>query len=197
VQLLREAGWEVRNERLVNIRTGEPMTAEFLANDPTVERFILFYKPALERLGMTVTVRTVDASQYGNRVRSRDYDIIIGTWLESLAPGDEQRDFWGSKAASEPGSQNLVGIKNRAVDKLVDRVVFAKNREELVAATHALDRVLLWNNYVVPEWTYPYVRTARWDRFSHPDVMPIYGLSAFPNLWWWNAAKAANTGGRQ
>jgi len=114
-----------------------------------------------------------------------------------LSPGNEQRGYWGSQAADQPGSRNLIGIKNPAVDKLIDRVVFAKSRVELVAATKALDRVLLWNNYIVPQWTYDKARAARWDRFSHPDKLPEYGASAFPIVWWWDAAKAAKTGGRR
>jgi microcin C transport system substrate-binding protein len=157
---------------------------------------MLFYKPALERLGMTVTIRNVDDSQYENRVRNWDYDMIVGSWPESLSPGNEQREFWGSKAADEVGSRNLIGVKNPAVDKLIERVIFAKSREELVAATRALDRVLLWNNYVVPHWDYPFSRTARWDRFRHPDNMPEYGADAFPTIWWWDPAKAAKVGGR-
>ena len=196
-RLLREAGYEIRNQKLVNAKTGEPMTVEMLATDPNTERFMLFYKPSLERLGMTVTVRSVDGAQYENRERTWDYDIVIGSWAESLSPGNEQREYWGSKAANEAGSRNLIGIKNPAVDKLIERVIFAKSREELVAATRALDRVLLWNNYVVPNWTYPFLRTARWDRFRHPDELPKYGASAFPIVWWWDAAKAAKTGGRQ
>jgi microcin C transport system substrate-binding protein len=196
-RLLREAGYEIRNQRLVNAKTGEPMTVEFLFDEPVFERFALFYKPILERLGIGVTVRTIDEAQYENRVRAFDFDIIVGSWGESLSPGNEQRGRWGSAAADQPGSSNFVGIKNPAVDKLIDRVVFAKSREELVAATKALDRVLLWNHYVVPQWTYGKLRTARWDRFSHPDKLPEYGVSAFPTVWWWDAAKAAKTGGRQ
>jgi microcin C transport system substrate-binding protein len=198
LRLLREAGYEVRNQKLVNAKTGEPLTVEFLNDDPTGERLALFYKPALERLGVTVTVRTVDEPQYEQRERNWDYDVItITSWGESLSPGNEQREYWGSKAADEPGSRNLVGIKNPTIDKLIDRVIFAKNREDLVAATHALDRVLLWNHYVVPQWTYGKVRTARWDRFSRPVELPKYGQGAFPTVWWWDAAKAAKTGGRQ
>jgi microcin C transport system substrate-binding protein len=196
-RLLREAGYEIRNQRLVNTKTGEPMTVEFLDEDPSTERFVLFYKPALERLGIGVSVRIIDDAQYQNRLRQWDFDIISQLWLESLSPGNEQREFWGSKSADDPGSQNVVGIKNPAVDKLIDRVVFAKSREELVAATHALDRVLLWNNYMVPQWTYRYDRTARWDRFGRPDKMPEYATSAaFPTIWWWDAARAAKIGGR-
>jgi microcin C transport system substrate-binding protein len=141
-------------------------------------------------------VRTIDDAQFENRMRAFDFDIVVGSWGESLSPGNEQHGYWGSQAADQPGSRNLIGIKNLAVDKLVDRVVFAKSREELVAATKALDRVLLWNNYVVPQWSNDKLRTARWDRFSHPDKLPEYGASAFPTVWWWDAAKAAKTGSR-
>jgi microcin C transport system substrate-binding protein len=142
-------------------------------------------------------VRTVDNSQYENRIRSWDFDIIMPVWAESLSPGNEQREFWGSQSADEASSQNYVGIKNPAVDALIDKVIFAKNRDELVAATHALDRVLLWNHYVVPQYTNDKWPTARWDRFSHPDPMPKYGIDEFPTIWWWDEAKAAKTGSRQ
>jgi microcin C transport system substrate-binding protein len=173
------------------------MTLEILTEEPTIERIILFYKPSLERLGIGVSVRTVDDPQYENRLRSWDFDMIIGTWPESLSPGNEQRDYWSSQAADTPGSRNYIGIKNPAVDALIERVIFAKNRAELVAATRALDRVLLWNHYVVPQFTYDKSRTARWDRFSRPDPLPKYGASAFPTVWWWDAEKAAKTGTRQ
>jgi microcin C transport system substrate-binding protein len=189
--LLREAGYEVRNTKLVNTKTGEPMTVELLTEQPTFERVMLFYKPSLERLGMTVVIRTVDDSSYENRLRQWDFDIIIYSWGESLSPGNEQRGFWGSRAADQPGSRNIVGIRNPAVDALIDRVIFAKNRAELVAATRALDRVLLWNFYVVPQWTYGKVRAARWDRFGRPATMPEYGMAAFPTIWWFDVDKAA------
>jgi microcin C transport system substrate-binding protein len=199
VRLLREAGYEVRDQKLVNGKTGEPLTVEMLnsASSPSnFERVMLFYKSALERLGVAATVRSVDDVQYENRERNWDFDLILGSWPESLSPGNEQREYWGSKAADQVGSRNLIGVKNPAVDKLIDRVVFARNREELVAATRALDRVLLWNNYVVPHWTYPFLRTARWDRFSHPEELPKYGRGAFPTVWWWDPAKAAKAGGK-
>ena len=191
LRLMKEAGYEVRNQKLVNAKSGEPLTVEFLASDPTSERFVLFYKPSLERLGIAVTVRTVDDAQYENRLRQWDYDVITGSWPQSLSPGNEQRSFWSSQAADQPGSRNYAGIKNPAIDALIDRVIFAKDRAELVAATKALDRVLLWNFYVVPQWTYGKVRTARWDRFGRPAEMPKYGLSAWPTIWWWDAQKAA------
>jgi microcin C transport system substrate-binding protein len=196
-RLLREAGFEVRNQKLVNAKTGEALTVEILTEDPNAERFILFYKPSLERLGITVTVRTVDDPQYENRLRNWDFDMIVASWPESLSPGNEQRDFWGSPAADTPGSRNYVGIKNPAVDALIERVIFTKDRAELVAATRALDRVLLWNHYVVPQFTHDKQRSARWDRFSRPDPLPQYGAAAFPTIWWWDAEKAAKTGTRQ
>ncbi len=138
-----------------------------------------------------MAVRSVDDVQYENWLRQWDFDIIVASWTELLSPGNEQREYWGSRAADTAGSQNYVGIKNPAVDALIDRVVFARSRDELVAATRALDRVLLWNHYVVPQWTYGNVRTARWDRFGKPDKMPIYGLAAFPTIWWWDEDRAA------
>jgi microcin C transport system substrate-binding protein len=189
--LLREAGYEIKDTKLVDSKTGAQFTVEFLVDDPQTERFVLFYKPSLERIGISVSARVVDAAQYENRLRQWDYDIIVGSWGQSLSPGNEQRGFWGSAAADQPGSRNLSGIKNPAVDTLIERVIFTKDREDLVAATKALDRVLLWNFYVVPQWTYQFTRTARWDRFSHPQVMPKYGRSAFPTVWWWDPDKAA------
>src|SRR5262249_27314427 len=127
-RLLREAGYEVRNQKLVNAKTGEPVTVELrnMTGDPNGERLLLFYKPSLERLGIAVTVRNVDEAQYENRERNWDYDIVITNWGESLSPGNEQREYWGSKAADEVGSRNLIGIKNPAVDKLIERVIFSK-----------------------------------------------------------------------
>jgi microcin C transport system substrate-binding protein len=196
LRLLKEAGYEVRNQKLTNAKTGESFSIEFLASDPNSERFFLFYKPSLERLGMTVTVRTVDEAQFVNRERSWDYDAITTVWGQSLSPGNEQRAYWGSQAADQAGSRNYIGIKNPAVDTLIDRIIFAKDRAELVAATKALDRVLLWNHYVVPQWTYPFQRTARWDRFAHPEKLPQYAAAAFPTIWWWDAERAAKTGSR-
>jgi microcin C transport system substrate-binding protein len=200
MRLMREAGYEVRDQKQVNPRTGEVLSVEILSviSDPTgSERFILFYRPSLARLGIDVTVRSVDDVQYQNRLRNFDFDIIVASWPQSLTPGNEQRDLWSSQAADTEGSRNYVGIKNPAVDALIERVIFAKSRNELVAATRALDRVLLWNHYVVPQFTYDKVAAARWNRFSRPDPLPYYGGAAFPTVWWWDAEKAARTGSRQ
>jgi microcin C transport system substrate-binding protein len=198
-RLLKEAGYEIRERKFVNAKTGQPLSIELLTmtEDPAYERVALFYKPLLEKVGISVSVRAVDAIQYENRLRSRDFDMLaLSSWGESLSPGNEQREYWGSQSADADGSQNYVGIRNPAIDKLIEQVIYAKSRDDLIASTRALDRVLLWNHYVVPQWNYPKQRTARWDRFSHPDQLPKYGQAAFPDIWWWDAAKAAKTGGR-
>ena len=193
-RLLKEAGFTFKDLKLLG-PNGQPLSTEILVSDPPSERIALFYKPSLEQLGVTTTVRVVDDTQYQNRLRTFDFDMIIDQWAESLSPGNEQREFWGSQAADMPGSKNTTGIKNPAVDALIDQIIFAKNRAGLVAATHALDRVLLWNFYVVPQFTYPFSRYALWDRFSHADL-PKYARSGLPTLWWWDADKAAKIGKR-
>lgn len=197
VRLFAEAGYEVRNQQLVDKKTGEPFTVEFLSNAPLFERVYLFFKPSLERLGISVSVRTVDPAQFQNRVLGWDYDVVTFAWGESLTPGSELRGYFGSQAADQHGSLNIMGIKNKAVDAMIDKLVVAKTRPDLVAAAKALDRILLWNNYVVPQWGYGKVRTARWDRFSRPAELPKYGMSAFPQLWWFDQAKSAKAGPRQ
>ena len=198
LRLLKEAGYEVRDRKLIEVRTGQPVSVEFLlqAAAPEFERIVLFYKPNIERLGIEVTLRRVDDAQYENRLRSWDYDIITTSWGQSLSPGNEQRSFWGSQAADQPGSRNYIGIKDPAIDALIDRLIFATSREQLVAATKALDRVLLWHDFVVPQWTYGKQRTVRWDRFGRPDPLPKYGAAAFPTVWWWDADRAAKAGSR-
>lgn len=191
LRLFKEAGYEVRDRKLVDVKTGTQFALELLNSDPSFERITLFYKPSLERLGIAVSVRTVDPTQYENRLREWDFDIVTKSWGESQSPGNEQRERWGAKNADIAGSDNIAGIKNPAVDKLIDRVIFATDRDDLVAATKALDRVLLWNHYVVPQWTYNKVRTARWDRFGRPAELPKYGQSGFPFVWWYDADKAA------
>jgi microcin C transport system substrate-binding protein len=192
-RLLKDAGYEVRDRKLVNVKTAEPFKLDFLLVSPAFERVILFYKPALDRLGIEMTARVVDSSQYVNRVRARDFDAIVGGWTQSLSPGNEQRDYFGAEAADREASRNYGGIKNPAVDALIERIIYAKDRAELVATTKALDRVLLWNHYVVPTWTITYARTARWDRFAKPEKLPAYSYG-FPEIWWYDATRAAKVG---
>ena len=195
MKLLKEAGFEVKDRKLVDT-SGKQVTVEILVESPSSERIALFYKPSLERIGVTTSIRVVDAAQYENRTRSFDFDMIIDQWGQSLSPGNEQREFWGSQAADQPGSRNTLGVKNPAVDALIEKIIFATDREGLVAASRALDRVLLWNFYLVPQFTYGFSRYARWDRFSRFEPMPKYGRSGLPSLWWYDAEKAARIGKR-
>lgn len=187
--LFKQAGWTNQGGRLVNAK-GERFSIEFLGNDPSDERIIGPYVDNLRKLGVNATIRIVDASQYINRLRAFNFDSVVSVMMQSQSPGNEQRDFWGSEAADIPGSRNLMGIRDPVVDALVDRVVYARDREDLVAATHALDRVLLWGYYVVPHWHNPVVWIAYWDKFGIPKDQPSYiGLDI--DSWWIDKDKEA------
>ena len=192
--LLSEAGWENRGGKLVNKETGEPFRIEFLGNDPTDSRVSAPYIDNLRRLGIEATMRIVDTTQYINRYRSFDFDVVTAVLAQSASPGNEQRDYWSSAAADASGSRNVAGIKDPAIDKLIDRVIYAKDREELVAATHALDRVLLWNFYLVPQWHLPEVWTAYWDKFGKPEKQPTY-IGVDIDSWWIDPEKEAALAG--
>ncbi|PWK68397.1 extracellular solute-binding protein [Aminobacter sp. AP02] len=189
-QLLKEAGWVNRGGKLVSEKTGEQFKIEFLGNDPTDERVTAPFMDNLRKLGIDATLRIVDVSQYVSRVNQFDYDVMSTVIAQTQSPGNEQRDFWSSKAAATPGSRNYAGIKDPVVDELIDRVIFADGREDLVAATRALDRVLLWNYYIVPQWHLPKVRTAYWNKFGIPDKQPAY-LGVDPDSWWIDKDKEA------
>jgi microcin C transport system substrate-binding protein len=194
VELLKEAGFEVKNGVLTNVKTGQPMRVEFLLVSPLFERIVQPYLANLQRLGIKGTIRMVDSAQYTQRLNVFDYDIIVGNFAQSDSPGNEQRDFWGSEAAGREGSQNLIGVKDPAIDKLIDHVIFAKDRADLVAATNALDRALQWNELVVPQWYAPNVRIAYWDRYGQPKKLP--GLTpGFLQVWWFDQSLASRLPG--
>jgi microcin C transport system substrate-binding protein len=185
VELLKAAGWEIKDGVLTNTKTGQQMKVEFLLVSPLFERIVQPYLRNLEKLGIKGTIRMVDSAQYAQRLNVFDYDVVVANFAQSDSPGNEQRDFWGSEAAGREGSQNQIGVKDPAIDKLIDHVIFAKDRAELVAATHALDRVLQWNELVVPQWYSPNVRIAYWDRYGQPKVLP--GLTpGFLQVWWFD-----------
>jgi len=188
--LLAKAGWIMRDDKLVNAKTGEPFEFEILLDNPAFERVVLPFLGNLRRLGVIARLRTVDTSQYQNRVDQFDYDMIVDGFGESLSPGNEQRDFWTSKAADTPGSRNTIGIHNPVVDELVDSLIASADRQALIDRCRALDRVLLWNDYVIPHWHTRVYRVAYWDKFVHPTTTPKYSLGF--NTWWVDAGKAAN-----
>ncbi|TVQ99122.1 MAG: ABC transporter substrate-binding protein [Desulfovibrionales bacterium] len=184
--LLEEAGWVIsgRDRRLRHTSSGEALEFEILLNDPSFERVCLPYARNLDRLGISARVRTVDATQYQNRMNDFDFDMTVGLFPQSLSPGNEQRDFWTSAAAATPGSRNIAGVRDPVVDELVDLVIAAPDRESLVTRTRALDRVLLWGHYVVPHWHSRVFRVAYWDKFARPETNPRYGLAL--DAWWIN-----------
>ncbi|WP_342149709.1 extracellular solute-binding protein [Methylorubrum sp. SB2] len=194
VGLLKEAGYELKGGQMVSKATGEPLTVEFLEFQNVFERVILPFAAQLKLIGIGSSVRVIDQAQYQNRLRAFDFDITTSNWPESLSPGNEQREYWGSASADKPGSRNIAGIKDAGIDALIEKLIFASDRETLVAATRALDRVLLSHNYVVPQWSSPVTRTIRWNRFSRPALLPKYGGSGFPTTWWYDETLAAKTG---
>ncbi|MBF0326130.1 MAG: ABC transporter substrate-binding protein [Alphaproteobacteria bacterium] len=181
VALLEAAGWQVVDGKLVD-GAGQPFMFEVLLNSPAFERIALPWARNLARLGIAAKVRTVDSTQYVNRVRGHDFDVIVMSWGASLSPGNEQASYWTSQAAEQKGARNVGGIKNTAIDKLVDLVIAAPDRDQLVTRTRALDRVLLWNHYVVPQWHIPYDRVAFWDKFGMPKSVPMKGWQM--HTWW-------------
>lgn len=186
--LLKEAGWTIENGKLVGPRTGEPMEIEFLLVSQEFERVVAPMVQNLRKLGIKATIRTVDTPQYQGRLQEFDFDIVVETFPQSLSPGNEQREFWGSAYADIPGSRNIIGTKNPVVDALVEKVIAAPDRDALIAACRALDRVLLWDHYVIPQWHIRSFRVAYWNKFGRPKTPPKYALG-FLDTWWVDPAK--------
>jgi microcin C transport system substrate-binding protein len=186
--LLKEAGWEVKDGRMTETKTGKKLAFEMLLQDASFERVVLPYKQNLERLGIDMTVRTIDTAQFKRREDEFDYDMMVEGFGQSLSPGNEQRDFWGSKAADTKGSRNSIGIKDAAIDNLIETLIGAPDRESLINVTRALDRVLLWSHFVVPNWHSNTAYVAYWNRFARPAKAAKYSPVAF-DTWWIDEAK--------
>ena len=180
-QLLTEAGWHVENDRMVDAQ-GKPVKLEFLLVQSEFERVLLPYKRNLADLGIELEIRRVDVSQYVNRLRSRDFDMIVSGFGQSNSPGNEQREYWHSVSADNPGSRNFIGLKDPAIDTLVEQLIAADTRQELITHTRALDRVLLWGHYVVPNWHIKTWRVAYWNHLAHPQVTPRQDIGLM--TWW-------------
>jgi len=190
LELLKQAGWTVQ-DRVMKNAAGETLTFEILLYDPSFERVTLPYAQDLKRLGINVTVRVIDPSQYQQRMDSFDYDMTIVLIPESDSPGSEQRDYWGSAAAKLTGSNNEMGVSSPAVDALVEKVIAATDNAELLTACHALDRVLLWGWYVVPQFYLGAYRLAFWNVFGHPSQPMRAGFDI--DSWWIDADLARAT----
>jgi len=182
LKLLKEAGWTFKGERLVNDETGQPFEFEILLDDPAYERIVLPFTKNLERMGIAARVRTVDVAQYEKRMETFDFDMAVALFPQSLSPGNEQREFFGSQAADEQGSRNILGIKNPVIDELVEQLIKAPDRASLVAHTRALDRVLQYGYYVVPQFHLGAFWVAYWDKFHRPQIAAKYGLGF--DTWW-------------
>jgi len=184
-EILQEEGWIIKNDKLT--KDGEEFKFEFLIVSPSDEKIALAYQSNLKKLGITMEVRTVDSSQYQARLLNYDFDMIKRYWGVSLSPGNEQQFYWGSEVGKKDGSRNYPGINSPAVDALIEKLISAKNREELTTAIHALDRVLLWGHYVVPLYHSNKDRIAYWDFFEYPEKIPLYGIVI--ESWWVNKDK--------
>ncbi len=187
--LLKGAGWSVRDLKLVNKATGEPFRFEVLLSSKAFERIVLPYTQNLKQLGIDAKIRLVDRTQYMERYRQKDFDMLVAVWGQSETPGNEQREYWGSDAADSVGSRNLAGIKDPVVDELIELLVKANSREQLNVRTRALDRVLLWGHYVVPHWHIRADRVLYWDKFSRPEIPVRSGVMR--SRWWYDTQKAA------
>ena len=184
-EILKEEGWIIQNDKLT--KDGKEFKFEFLIVSPSDEKIALAYQSNLKKLGITMEVRTVDSSQYQARLLNYDFDMIKRYWGVSLSPGNEQQFYWGSEVGKKDGSRNYPGIDSPAVDALIEKLISAKNREELTTAIHALDRVLLWGHYVVPLYHSNKDRIAYWDFFEYPEKIPLYGIVI--ESWWINTDK--------
>lgn len=180
-ELLTAAGWKIENDRMVDAN-GKPVKLEFLLVQADFERVLLPYKRNLAGLGIELEIRRVDVSQYINRLRSRDYDMIVSGFGQSSSPGNEQREYWHSASADNPGSRNFIGLKDPSIDTLVEKLINADSREELITRTRALDRTLLWGHYVIPNWHIKTWRVAYWNHLAHSSITPDSDVGLM--TWW-------------
>lgn len=194
LKLLREAGWAVQDDVLTHVESGREMDFEILLVSPSFERVVLPFRRNLERLGAEVSVRTVDPTQYQNRLNEFDFDMTVNVAGQSLSPGNEQRDFWSCEAAAVSGSRNVAGVCDQVIDELVEAVIDAPDREALVTRTRALDRVLQWGFYAIPNWYIDRFRVVHWDRFGRPADNPPYGLAL--DTWWVDPDRAERVDNR-
>ncbi len=187
-KILDDDGWKIENG--VRTKDGQTLDFEILLDEETFERVTQPFIQNLAQIGVKAHMRTIDPAQYQKRMDQFDYDMTVNLVAQSLSPGNEQRDQWGSKSADTQGGSNLAGIKDPVVDALVEKIIAAKDRDDLVASTRALDRVLQWGYYYIPHWNAPFDRIAYWNKFSHPQTMPPYGLTL--DTWWYDPNKAAS-----
>ena len=188
-KLLRDAGWVIQDGVRVHEATGRKLEFEILLQSPLFERVVLPFAKNLETLGVKARARTVETAQYRRRMDTFDFDMVVGNWGQSMSPGNEQREFWGTSSADQEGSRNIIGVKDSAIDALIEKIIAAPDRQSLITASHALDRVLQWNHFVIPHFHAGYDRIAYWDKFGQPKITPTRGTNFM--AWWVVPEKAA------
>lgn len=181
-KILADAGWEIKNGKLIDPKSKQPLTIEFLMYDANSLRITGPFIKNLKRLGVDASSRVVDTAQYTERLRNYDFDMATGGFGQTISPGNEQREFWSSAAGKRPGSRNLMGIDDPVIDALIENLITAPTYEDLKPAVHALDRVLTWNFFVIPQFHAAYDRIAYWNKFGHSDINPSQGTDI---LSWW------------
>jgi microcin C transport system substrate-binding protein len=184
-QLLKNAGWEVQNGVLTETATGQPMRFTITLDQADFQRIVEPYLDNLKKLGVQATMKVVDDSVSERLLRTFDFDMVVAVFAQSQSPGNEQRDFWHSEGADQEGGNNLIGIKHPAVDAMVEAIITANSREELVTAVHALDRVLWHEHYAVPHWFLDRHLLTYWNKFTHPKTIPLYYEPLTYVLFWW------------
>ena len=188
-KILKDAGWVIKDKKRVNAKTGLELKFEIILSSPISERIVLPFVKNLERLGVDASVRTIDTSQYRRRMDTHDFDMLIGVFGQSMSPGNEQRSFWGTRAADLEGGRNLIGIKDPVIDALIEKIIAASSRKDLITSVKAMDRVLQWGHYLIPQFHASFDRIAYWNKFGRPKITPPQG-NQFVS-WWVDAKKEA------
>ena len=192
-RILKDEGWIIQNDILTNKITGEVLKFEILLRSPLFERIVLPLKRNFKKLGIEVSIRTVqDDSQYQKRLEEFDFDMVVTNFGSVISPGNEQKNWWSSEAADQPGTQNIIGVKNPVIDEIIDKLISARDREELVLYTKVLDRILLFNYYLIPQFHIGHYRVAYWNKISRPEITSKYDLGF--DFWWFDEKKNENLG---
>ena len=192
-RILKDEGWIIQNDILTNKITGEVFKFEILLRSPLFERIVLPLKRNFKKLGIEVSIRTVqDDSQYQKRLEEFDFDMVVTNFGSVISPGNEQKNWWSSEAADQPGTQNIIGVKNPVIDEIIDKLISARDREELVLYTKVLDRILLFNYYLIPQFHIGHYRVAYWNKISRPEITSKYDLGF--DFWWFDEKKNENLG---
>ena len=189
LDLLKQAGWELKDQKLVNVKTGSVFTVEFLLHSPSVQKIALHLQNSLKEIGIKLRVTLIDISTYQERLDQHDYDMVSHVTPQGPSLGNEQRGMWSTAAANQPGTWNIAGVRDPVIDQIIEKLIESTDYETLVARSKALDRVLLWGYYMIPAWQPDCIFWVMWDRFCFPDPMcPPYNPVSM-TTWWVDSKK--------